>query len=532
VRWRKPPLCFARLGNCAGELPAARQEQRDSGDASHRFVARNAKRWLRLRTPYRYHRLVTDARWQRVVSIALFVAAALAAIAPIRNYDFFWHLATGRWIVKHRALPLMDPFAVASNRVPWINGEWLFEIVLYGMHRVVGIAGMSWVRGLLAALIFGLAFLSERRDGARPAGGDAGGPLFYAIAYAGAMATFDVRPSSVAMLFLVIALRAESTAGQAINTVLWMNVHPSALLAPLVAALRTRRVAPALASAAALLVNPYGIRGILAPIELTMFARSGQFVNAEWLPSPIAIFPMLYLCIAMVAVAFATTANRREHWWRVTLLILFAWLAVRHVRNQGLFFAAFPILVAPMVRAVPRALAYAVSAIAVALIAIRTDHRLGVAPERFPVNAVARLRASGLRGNVYNPDQFGGFLIQAFYPERRVLTDGRNELYRTFIPEYARARRDERLWRALLAKYRIDLAVEEYMPPLPVTNAVTHENTSMAASLAFWPRTKWALIGYDRAAMVFARRDAFPHEVIERWEIRGVVPDEPVHGER
>jgi len=468
-----------------------------------------------------------NVRWQRVLLIALLAAAALAAVAPIRNYDFFWHLATGRWIVEHQALPITDPFAVASDHVPWINGEWLFEVALYGLHRVVGTAGMSLVRGVLAALVFGLAFLSERRNGVRPAGVDSGDPLLVcAIAYAGAMATFDVRPSSVAMLFLVIALRAESAPAHAINTVLWMNVHPSALLAPFVTALRTRRIGPALASAAALFINPYGIRGILAPIQLTLFARSGQFVNAEWLPSPIRLFPLLYICIALGAIVFAIAVDRRTHWWRVTLLVLFAYLAVSHVRNQVLFFAAFPLLVAPMMRAVPRALSVAVAAMAVAFIAFGTDHRLGVAPDRFPIEAVAHLQASGLAGHIYNPDQFGGFLIHAFYPERRTLTDGRNELYRTYIPEYARARRDERLWRALLTKYQIDLAVDEYLPPLPVTDATTGRSTTMPASLAFWPRAKWALIGYDRAAMVFARRAAFPREVIERLEVRGVVPDE------
>jgi hypothetical protein len=467
-----------------------------------------------------------NARWQKIVLITLLISAALAAVAPIRNYDFFWHLATGRWIVEHRALPLTDPFAVASDRVPWINGEWLFEVVLHGLQRFVGTAGMSWVRGLLAALVFGLAFFSASRNSGRQAGENASGSLLLcAIAYAGAMATFDVRPSSVAMLFLVIALSVESAPGHAINTILWMNVHPSALLAPLVAALRTRRIGPVLASAAALFINPYGVRGILGPIQLTMFARSGQFVNAEWLPSSMALFPLLYICIALGAIAFAIAENRPTHWWRVALLVFFAYLAVRHVRNQVLFFAAFPPLVTPMMRAVPRVFSVAVAAIAVALLAFGGDHRLGVAPERFPIEAVAHLQASGLTGHIYNPDQFGGFLIHTFYPERRALTDGRNELYRTYIPEYARARRDERLWRALLAKYRIDLAVEEYFPPLPVTDATTGRSSTMPASLAFWPRTKWALIGYDGAAMVFARRAAFQRDVIKRLEVRGVVPD-------
>lgn len=468
-----------------------------------------------------YHRRVIAGRGQRILLFGLLLVAVLAAVAPIRSYDYFWHLATGRWIVEHGALPLTDPFAVASERVPWINGEWLFEIVLYGLHQVIGTGGMSFVRGLLLVSILWLA-------SAGPGGREARVVLFLsALAFVGVMPTFDIRPSSLAMLFVVIAIRSRSTAAHGINAVFWMNIHPSALLAPVIAALGTRRVGPAIASGLALLVNPFGFRGVLAPIELTFFVRSGQFVNAEWLPSPIVLFPLLYICIAIAVGAFATAKDKRAHWWHAALLLLFAFLAVRHVRHQPLFFAAFPLLVAPMIRHVPRPLAYATAVVATLFVAFTTDHRIGVAPERFPEQAVARLKASGLRGNIYNPDQFGGYLEHAFYPERRVLTDGRNELFRTYIPEYARARRDQRAWLAMLTKYKIDLAVEEYGRPLQVTDAVTRQTTSMAASLAFWPRQHWALIGFDRAGMVFARRAAFSSEVLAKWEIRGVVPDQP-----
>jgi hypothetical protein len=205
------------------------------------------------------------------------------------------------------------------------------------------------------------------------------------------------------------------------------------------------------------------------------------------------------------------------------LLAGFAFLAVHHVRNQGLFFAAFPVLMPRF--EIRRAMAMIGAAAAIVLVALTADHRLGIASERFPVRAIARLQATGLSGNIYNPDQFGGFLIWSFYPQRRVLTDGRNELHRTFIPEYAHARSDQRAWRALLAKYRIDLAVEEYRPPLPVRDAVTGAQTTMPASLAYWPRADWALIAFDEAGMVFARRKAFAPGTIGKWEIQGVVPD-------
>lgn len=430
---------------------------------------------------------------RRFLPLALFAAFTLAAFGAIRSYDLFWQLATGRWIVEHRALPQVDPFAVASEKTEWIDGEWLYEIALYGAHSLAGLEGLSWLKGLLAAAIFAIAFVVTRKEN--------DSALFVcAIAFAGAMPVLDLRPSGVAALMVVLMLAARALWARVLVAIVWMNVHPSALLAPIVGG--RFEVRATLLTALALLVNPHGWKGIAAPIELTSFVSAGTFVNAEWLPSPPLLYPILYVAIVIAIVAFAIEPQR--DWKRIAILALFAILAVRSVRNQPLFFAAFAMLVR-----LPRfrpALVYAAAAIAILLVGVTTDHRLGVPPERFPIQAVAQLKASGLRGNIYNPDQFGGFLIWSFYPERRVLTDGRNELYRSFIPEWQQALEDGRRWNALLRKYDIDLAVDEYRPPLSVTNAVTGQVTEMPAHLAYWPKNEWVMIARDEAGMVFARR--------------------------
>jgi hypothetical protein len=451
----------------------------------------------------------------RLIVIGILLVLAVAAIGPVRNYDLFWHLATGRWIATHHALPLTDPFAIASDRVPWINGEWLFQLAAYALVTAGGLTLLSFMKGILAASTFA------------PRSAEPGSIALHVLGFAGAARTFDFRPSSVAALFVALAISAQSWIAHGVIALLWINVHPSALLAPVIALLVTRRAAPVIASAIALLLNPYGIHAITAPLALLSFVQSGAFVNSEWLPSLPAEFPLLYIAMAIALVAFLATKTRQ--WSHVALLAIFAFLAIRGVRNQPLFFAAFPLMVAPAMRGmrVRPVLAYAASALMLVFVLSMGDHRLGIPRERFPILAVARLQSTGLRGNIYNPDQFGGFLIWNFPNERRVLTDGRNELYRAFIPEYANARGDQRAWLALLRKYRIDLAVDEYRAPLQVTNGITHQQVAMPASLAYWPRKRWALIAYDDAAMVFARRDAFAREVIEKWEIRGVVPDGP-----
>ena len=440
------------------------------------------------------------------IALLLAIVFTFAAIAPLRSYDFFWHLAAGRWITEHHALPLHDPFAVASDRTPWIDGEWLFQVVLYAIG---GFGAASILRAMFVALTFAVAFFFAARES------DVGSAAFLtAFAFAGGFARLDLRPSTAAAGLLVAAIIAAKQKKDILFlfvTILWINVHPSAVLVPLVAlALRPILTIP---SALALLVNPYGWRAIAAPISLTAFARSGAFVNAEWLPSPPLLFPLLYICVLGGVILFAM---QRKEIPRFLLFALLAYLAIAHVRNQGLFFAAFPLLCLPLIKVPFKEVA---AALLVVWALVASPHHDGIEPHRFPLASVARLKQTGFAGNIYNPDQFGGYLIWSFYPERRTLTDGRNELYHLYIPLYAHARLDSRAWHALLRKYKIDLAVDEDRGTLKMIDAVTKQQREVPASLAYWPPNEWALIAKDDVSTVFARRAAFPAVEIARWEL-------------
>jgi len=465
---------------------------------------------------------------RRVAAIALLLVVAGAAVGPIRSYDFFWHLATGRWIVEHRALPVFDPFALASAHVPWINGEWLWEVVAYG----VPLTAVSWINALFVGAIFATAFWFVSPDLDWPIA-----LLVTSFAFAGAADRLGVRPAEAAALLIVCAIALlgsklplpRLTIAYAIVTIIWINTHPSALLAPVLAAttlmIDVRRWVVAAASAVALLVNPFGWRAIAAPLELTSLVSSGEFVNAEWLPSSPALFPLLYASAIAVVVAFLFSPRKRQFLWRAEVFVILAILAFQHVRNQSLYFAALPLLFPPI--RIPRATA--ILAIApFAWVYAHTDHHTGIDAERFPVRAVAQLQRSGLPGNIYNVDQFGGYLEWTFYPQRRVLTDGRNELFGDFITQDAQARRDSRVWHALLQKYRIDLAVDEYQSDrVEVVDVATGERRYLPASLVRYRRRDWALIAFDDAAMVFARRAAFAPDTMARREYRFLVPDDP-----
>src|SRR5436190_6456952 len=141
---------------------------------------------------------------KRIAAIVLFVLIAAAAVTPIRSYDYFWHLAAGRWIVEHHAIPATDPLAIASVKTPWINGEWLYEAVLYATHA--SDAATSLLNALLVATIFTAGFwLAAKNNDWTVA------ILAAAMAFAGASDRLGVRPSTAAALLIVIAIGALSS---------------------------------------------------------------------------------------------------------------------------------------------------------------------------------------------------------------------------------------------------------------------------------------------------------------------------------
>ncbi|MBI4691395.1 MAG: hypothetical protein HY754_14185, partial [Nitrospirae bacterium] len=95
-----------------------------------------------------------------------FVSLFLILLKPIEDLDFFWHLATGRWIVEHKALLSHDPFnyTTPAFSTPMeyfiLTSYWLSQIFYYGIYHLSGWNGFILLRVIVTGII--IYFLYKR----------------------------------------------------------------------------------------------------------------------------------------------------------------------------------------------------------------------------------------------------------------------------------------------------------------------------------------------------------------------------------
>jgi hypothetical protein len=70
--------------------------------------------------------------------------------------DLWWHLAAGRVMVEERRWLFTDPFAADTFGRPWVDVHWLFQVLVYLLHRWGGIVALVVAKITLIGLGVGL----------------------------------------------------------------------------------------------------------------------------------------------------------------------------------------------------------------------------------------------------------------------------------------------------------------------------------------------------------------------------------------
>jgi hypothetical protein len=456
----------------------------------------------------------------RVSAICVALLAAALALHPLASEDVFWHLASGRWILEHHAVPRTDVLTYSLSDQPWTNLQWLTDVFMVSLWRWAGADGLVLAKAAAFAALAALLFAASRAFGASP--GSAALAAMLAV-LASAERTFE-RPEVATYLLLaltiLLAARAQRPgrffAAIAVLHALWANLHALAFLGTLTlalfaitAALARRNNSPSLVgagllsprsfaiasgiSALALLANPYGIASWTFPRMLfrrisgeeSTFSRILEFASPLRDPQDPALrFFWILLAVFFLTILVKRIATRSPRALLASVLFVFPFLALALLarRNIPLFaIAAAPLLASllteiarhlprklhPMWSSVPGLLALA-AAIAVltgsatSLTGLWRDRGLGVEPGFFPESCLQALDASEVHGPLFNDLDFGGY-VSWRNPDRRPFLDGRLEvLGPEHLETYLQAHVNPAVWNRLQSSWGFESLLLEH----------------------------------------------------------------------
>src|SRR6266851_5613365 len=86
-----------------------------------------------------------------LVALAVYAPLLFAPRALLSDPDTYWHIATGRWIITHGAVPYHDVFSFSMPGAPWTPPEWLAEIAIAWLYDHFGWAALVMATSLSIA---------------------------------------------------------------------------------------------------------------------------------------------------------------------------------------------------------------------------------------------------------------------------------------------------------------------------------------------------------------------------------------------
>jgi len=405
------------------------------------------------------------------------VYALLLTLGPrlLNDPDSYSHIAVGRWIIAHGAVPASDPFSFSMYGAPWIAFEWLSEVIYAAAYMLSGWSGV--VALAAAATAFAIALLTRfllRELSPTPA-------LLMVMAAVALLAPHLLARPHMLTLPVMVAWATALVRGMDRHApppywalpllVLWANLHGSVVLAlgliwpAVLEALLDRKRSEwprvllrwlpfsALAVAACCL-TPYGPEPLLIPLTTLGLGDALRWIT-EWRPQDFGHFGTFEL--VLLAGIFALSRGVTLPVVRALVLLGLMHFALAQMRNADLLAVLAPIyLAAPLARQFgARAgddaagsargvnltafnmTAFNMTALGMMIVAtgLALARDVRPPPQNTPAAAVADADLAKA-GPVLNDYSFGGYLVFAGIP---TFIDGRGELYGgPFIARYNR----------------------------------------------------------------------------------------------
>lgn len=462
-----------------------------------------------------------------LVAIAVYLLLMVLGSRLLADADTYWHIALGRLILEHHALPTAETLSQTARGTHWVAYEWLSQLAYALVYERGGWVAVAAVTAAAAAAAFGqlTRYLLKYWQPA---------PTLIAVLAALVLVSPHImaRPHVLALPLMVTwiaaLIRAVDTARPPSwwllpLMTLWTNLHGSFVFGLamtgviageaiwLARASQRRRAATdwivfgALSLGAACL-NPYGPEMMIAAFR-TLSLGQALSIIVEWRPQDFSSLGA-YEIILLGALGLALWRGVRLPPFRIVMLLGVLHLSLSQSRHADLLGMLAPLFLARPLAAQFAALAATGSAAAprrpwisaaaglliLATITGAVAARGPIAPAAniTPAHAVKALTAV-TQGPILNDYGLGGYLdFVGIAP----FIDGRTELYgEALVLRYYRAVMLEDLPDFLRLLDQDHIAATLLMPSTPAVTLLDR-------------LPNWRRVYADDIAVVHARRDA------------------------
>jgi hypothetical protein len=475
--------------------------------------------------------------------------------------DTGYHIKTGEFILDAGKIPRVDIFSFIKPTLKWTAHEWLSEVIMALIYRGSGLTGIVVFFAILLATTHWLLFALLRTK----SGDILLCTIITVLATLTASTHWLARPHLFSLPLLLIWHHLldrfqyndrRTLIYLPLLMLLWVNLHGGFMLGIVLliiylagnlmysltespaSALRHRAKAKALAltillTVGACMVNPVGAEIFWFPFRVTSDRFIMDWVIEFMSPNFHHDLPFKYMFIALLAVLAVT--RTRLNLIEAALIILVSYMALYSVRHVSVF----AIVVAPILLKMSSGIALnlperltdfyqirreliagldaqlngkvwpAIAFVIVLGLALGGVVRVSFNDKIFPVAAVEFLKREKLPGNMFNNDEFGDYLIFSAWPQYRVFTDGRSDMYgEKHGSPYLKVAGVQPGWKEILRRYDISW---------------TFFQTKTALTAALLDQSDWQPIYSDKVATIFVRKITEYQHLINKY------PSVPVH---
>ena len=336
-----------------------------------------------------FDRILSKLHWMfSLIPIAALIALATQmAFIEIMDYDIWLHLAMGKYISLHKIVPVVDMLSCTISGAPWINHEWLFQIIVSNIFKIWGTDGILYMQMCVVfstMVILSLIGYHKEKQWVSV--------LSLILVFLVYQQRFTTRPDIFSLLFFalyifILALHIDKRWSVYVITFiqfLWVNMHGFFFFGPLFIFLGlfaefTKRKIPLpynwnevgcltddeygrlkwmfLFACLINFANPAGIEGALYPI-IIFFSLTGDhnkifFEHIQELEKPItkdtvsSLTHFIYYKLSIFLSFVSFVLNRRNIDFSALLLwIVFLIFSISAVRNIAFFaFAAYLVII-------------------------------------------------------------------------------------------------------------------------------------------------------------------------------------------